>query len=90
MDCAKTGHENIPKNWNYDNYITLNSPLLKNTDEYGLVGGLMTSARDLLLPNFYNQNKGWIKWGFFIDSRMGLEFIDDLIKKKKVKSFGLF
>lgn len=44
----------------------------------------MVSARDLALPNIWNKSRGWIKWGFFTDFRMGLEFIDGLIKQKQV------
>lgn len=84
MDCAKIGHENLPNNWNYDNYITLNSNLLKNTDQYGLIPGLALSARDLLIPNVSNSSKGWIKWGFFTDFKMGLDFVDDLLQRKQV------
>lgn len=85
MDCAKQGHDKIPNNWNYDTYITLNSPLMKYTDEYGILTGLALSARDLLLPNLLNQ-KGWVKWGFFSDMKMGLEFVDGLVQKKQVRS----
>ncbi|KAJ8960795.1 hypothetical protein NQ318_020091 [Aromia moschata] len=94
LDGAKVGYQNIPKSWRFDSYITLNSPLLLNTDKYGLMGGLAYSLSNLLDANFGQANNGSsVKWGFFLPSRTGFEFIDKLIRKEKIqpvihKAFG--
>lgn len=79
------GYQNIPASWKYDTFITLNSPLLVNTDKYGLVGGLVQSANDLLEANLSRFQEGSrVKWGFFIPSTEGFKLIDDLVTKEKV------
>ncbi|CAH1116802.1 unnamed protein product [Phaedon cochleariae] len=86
LDCAKMGYQNIPKSWKYDSYITLNSPLLTNTDNYGLLAGLVHSANDLLGANLNRlKDSSSVRWGFFVPSRNGFEFINDLILKEKIR-----
>lgn len=82
LDCAKFGYENIPSSWKYNKFITLNSPLMINTDKYGLLAGLTVSARDLLLPRVYGGKS--VRWGFFAPSGDGFKFIDRLVKNGKV------
>lgn len=85
LDGAKVGYQNIPKNWQYDTYITLNSPLLINTDKYGLLGGLVCSVNNLLEANLSARNTGGaVKWGFFVPYKKGFEFIDELIDSEQV------
>ncbi|KAK4879336.1 hypothetical protein RN001_007482 [Aquatica leii] len=85
LDCANLGHTNIPKLWKYKNYISLNSPLIKNTDKFGVLGGLSTSICQLLESNISKlPNSQSIRWGYFIPSESGLQFIDELIKSKKI------
>lgn len=85
LDCAQIGVQNIPPTWQYNKYITLNSPLMKNTDKYGLMQGLAVSAVDLLRPNIQGvcDGKSW-RWGFFIPSEAGLKSVDDLIHRKMI------
>lgn len=88
MDCAKVGYQNIPSTWKYDTFITLNSPLLLNTDNYGLIPGLVQSANDLLSANLSRyQNGSCVKWGFFIPSSSGFGFINKLILQGQVCCF---
>ncbi|EFA04391.1 reticulon-4-interacting protein 1, mitochondrial [Tribolium castaneum] len=80
LDCAKFGYENIPKTWKFGTYITLNSPLLLNTDKYGLVGGLLNSAATFLSNNIKPPGeKRCLMWGFFVPSGSGFQFINKLI-----------
>ncbi|XP_057662001.1 reticulon-4-interacting protein 1, mitochondrial [Diorhabda carinulata] len=86
LDGARMGHQNIPKGWKFDTYISLNSPLLKNTDQYGLLPGLAYSLSDVLESNLKRFKDGSsIVWGFFVPSRNGFEFINELITDKKIK-----
>lgn len=82
LDCAKFGYENVPSTWIYDKYITLNSPLMLNTDRYGIIGGLATSAGALLKPRVQAGKN--IRWGFFVPSGNGFGFVDKLVKKGQV------
>lgn len=79
------GYNNIPSNWKYDTYITLNSPLLLNTDNYGLIPGLAQSANELLSANLNRcQDGSSVKWGFFFPSNSGFNFINNLVLQRKV------
>lgn len=90
MDCAQVGHKNIPNSWNYGSYITLNSPLLHNTDNYGLVGGLAYSAASLIPANINSLSKGQlVKWAYVIPCKEGMEFVNDLVKTCKVRKLIL-
>ncbi|KAF5283343.1 hypothetical protein FQR65_LT13892 [Abscondita terminalis] len=85
LDCVKLGHENIPKSWKYKKYISLNSPLMLNMDQHGLVRGLATSLCQLIGANISKiPNKQSIRWGYFTPSETGLHFIDDLIQNKEI------
>ncbi|KAJ8972799.1 hypothetical protein NQ314_000035 [Rhamnusium bicolor] len=86
LDCAKVGYQNISESWQYDSYISLNSPLLLNTDKYGLMAGLVYSANNLLEANLNRFGRGSIvKWAFFVPSHQGFEFINELICSEKIK-----
>ncbi|CAH1960537.1 unnamed protein product [Acanthoscelides obtectus] len=84
LDCAKIGYDKIPATWQYDTYITLNSPLLTNTDKQGLLAGLAVSARDFVKSKIDSCQKGsQVKWRFFVPSADGFKFVHDLISKKR-------
>ncbi|XP_044751143.1 reticulon-4-interacting protein 1 homolog, mitochondrial-like [Coccinella septempunctata] len=86
LDCAKFGIDRVPNEWKFGQYITLNSPLILNTDEYGLVGGLMKSTSSLLSQNIMKLKDGKrVKWGFFIPSNSGFELIDRLAKNNQLR-----
>lgn len=81
------GHQAIPSSWQYTTYISLNSPLLRNTDQYGLIGGLALSAADLIPSNLLTLSQGkCVKWAYFYPSTDGLKFIDRLIRNAEVNS----
>lgn len=82
MDCAKFGYENLPPSWKFKKFVTLNSPLMLNTDKYGVLPGLAASARDLLLPRITAGKN--VRWGFFLPSGDGFKCIDGLVKDGKV------
>ncbi|RZC35709.1 reticulon-4-interacting protein 1, mitochondrial-like [Asbolus verrucosus] len=85
-NCAKFGYDNVPKTWKFGTYITLNSPLLHNTDKLGLVGGLLSSASTLLSYNLKPPgNQKCLTWGFFVPSSRGLQFIHNLISQGKIR-----
>jgi hypothetical protein len=85
LDCAKFGYDNVPKSWKFGTYVTLNSPLLLNTDKFGLVGGLLSSANTFLKDNLKPPGeKKCVMWGFFLPSSSGFQFIHKLISNGKV------
>ncbi|KAF2902857.1 hypothetical protein ILUMI_03332 [Ignelater luminosus] len=85
LDCAKFGYQNIPQTWKFKRYVTLNSPLLINTDKYGLVGGLAASMNELVGANLTKCLDGKsMRWGFFVPSSDGLKFIDGLVRNKQI------
>lgn len=85
LDAANMGIQNLPQTWQYESYVTLNSPLLINNDKYGLLGGLLTSAGNFLEANATRICSGkTVRWGYFIPSSSGFRFIHDLICDGKV------
>ncbi|XP_022909117.1 reticulon-4-interacting protein 1, mitochondrial [Onthophagus taurus] len=86
LDCAQIGYRNIPNSWCYKRYITLNSPLLSNTDKYGFIGGMAVNAADVIASNFPKIFEGkTVRWGFVLPSKEGLQFIASLIQQEKLK-----
>jgi NADPH:quinone reductase-like Zn-dependent oxidoreductase len=86
LDCAKFGYDNVPKSWKFGTYVTLNSPLLINTDKFGLVGGLLSSANTFLKDNLKPPGeKKCVMWGFFLPSSSGFQFIHKLISNGKIR-----
>jgi len=86
LDAANMGIQNVPSTWNYETYVTLNSPLLVNNDKYGLFGGMWTSAGNLFETNVSRICSGkTVRWGYFIPLNAGFRFIDDLICHEKIK-----
>ncbi|XP_023287518.1 reticulon-4-interacting protein 1 homolog, mitochondrial isoform X2 [Orussus abietinus] len=87
LDCANQGPDLIKvKGYPHSTYITLNSPMLKNIDKYGLFGGGIKNIVDILKYNIYEPQKiGSVKWGFFVPSRTGLNMLQTLVESGKVK-----
>lgn len=73
------------KGYPHSTYIALNSPLLKNTDQHGLVVGMAKNVQDFLKFNIPRQeNKSCVKWGFFIPSQTGIKVLQKLVENKEV------
>lgn len=88
LDCSGQGPQGAEQlNFNYKQYVTFSSPLLKNIDSSGLSLGLFKNTRDILETNFRSLSKqnGLVKWGFFLPSSHGIEFLKNLAERKKVK-----
>ncbi|KAK9888820.1 hypothetical protein WA026_001043 [Henosepilachna vigintioctopunctata] len=86
LDCAKFGVNNLPTNWKFKQFITLNSPLMLNTDKYGLLPGVLKSATTLVGDNIVILKDGKvIKWGFFLPCKKGFELINGLLTKKEIR-----
>lgn len=87
MDCANQGPDQIRlKNYPHNTYITLNPPLLKNTDQYGLIVGTVKNIGELLKYNIpITENKSTVKWGFFIPSETGIKTLKEFVENGKVQ-----
>ncbi|KAF4522529.1 hypothetical protein B566_EDAN009976 [Ephemera danica] len=81
-----TPHLDCMKEWSLARYVTITSPLLKNTDQYGLIAGTVKSALDLLMPNIEGVYKrgATVRWGFFVPSQLGLSQITELVQAGKI------
>lgn len=86
LDCANQGPSQIrAKGYPHNTYISLNSPVLKNIDEYGLISGTVKNIGELVKYNIpIGDNKGTVKWGFFVPSRTGISMIEELVENGKV------
>lgn len=86
LDCTRQGPEQIRmKGYPYNTYITLDSPMLKNFDQHGLVLGALQNVGDIARFNIpIAQNKGCVKWGFFLRSQEGIRVIQELVENGRV------
>ncbi|XP_055545478.1 reticulon-4-interacting protein 1 homolog, mitochondrial isoform X2 [Wyeomyia smithii] len=87
LDCANKGTEygtSIP--WKFDQYITFNSPVLKNIDENGFATGMCQNALNIVRNNVasVSAQKGLIKWGYFAPAPQGIAFLQRLVEKGKL------
>ncbi|XP_063982480.1 reticulon-4-interacting protein 1, mitochondrial [Diachasmimorpha longicaudata] len=88
LDCANQGPDLVKqKGYDCGSYITLNSPLLRNIDELGYVGGAIKNLTDLLKYNIpLKENKSFVKWGFFAPSSAGMRTLQELVEDGKITS----
>lgn len=77
------------KEWSNAKFISLRSPMLQNTDSYGLVAGMARNAADFVVSNVSSgaPAKGSsIRWGFFMPLPAGVKEIALMVEEKKVCS----
>ncbi|XP_065355927.1 reticulon-4-interacting protein 1 homolog, mitochondrial [Calliphora vicina] len=87
LDCSGQGPQGAELlNFNYKQYVTFSSPLLKNIDSSGLGLGLLKNVRNILETNFKSVSKqnGLVKWGFFSPAAQGIEFLKKLAEREKI------
>lgn len=86
LDCAGKGSEYanaLPGS--FKSYVTFKSPLLKNFDSHGLIGGVFSNARDLIASNVTAlEGNGAVKWGYFMPSQNGIQYLKQLAEKGKL------
>lgn len=91
LDAAGIPYENIcnytPLLKSWSAFITLRSPILTNTDSYGMVAGMFKNAYDLVVPNLFSGAvfKGsTIRWGVFMPIESGIKELARLVEEKKI------
>jgi len=94
LDAAGIPYEDIGgaytpllKPWSWAKFITLRSPVLHNTDSYGMVFGMLKNVYDLVAPNVCSGAvfKGsTIRWGFFMPVERGIGELALLAAEKKI------
>lgn len=86
LDCANQGPEHVRmKGYPHDTYVGLNSPLLKNLDNHGLVMGMAKNLENFLKFNIpIAENKSCVKWGFFVPSQTGINVLQKLVENEQV------
>lgn len=86
LDCANQGPDEIrSKGYQHCTYITLNSPLLKNIDQHGLIGGTVKNISELVKYNIPSaDNRSFVKWGFFAPSQTGMKILHALVESGEV------
>ncbi|XP_066991829.2 reticulon-4-interacting protein 1 homolog, mitochondrial [Anabrus simplex] len=93
LDAAGIGSDKGPnyakylKDFKLSKYITLKSPLLRNFDDYGIVGGMVKNAVDLIVPNIKTgtiSTTSSVRWGFFFPAPGSIEEISSLVEQGKV------
>lgn len=75
------------KCWSFSGFITLRSPILQNTDSFGMVAGMLKNAYDLVIPNIVSGAlfKGSsIRWGTFMPLESGIKELTRLAEEKKL------
>uniref|UniRef100_A0A023F1M1 Putative zinc-binding oxidoreductase n=1 Tax=Triatoma infestans TaxID=30076 RepID=A0A023F1M1_TRIIF len=91
FDCATniTHYTYIPflKDWSNSKYITLSSPLLSNTDKFGLMAGMVKNATEIVRSNIISgapTRGATIRWAYFLPLETGVNEIHALFTKKKI------
>ncbi|XP_052866071.1 reticulon-4-interacting protein 1 homolog, mitochondrial-like [Anopheles cruzii] len=87
LDCAGKGTDyakEVP--WRFDQYITFNSPVLKNIDTNGFSAGMYQNAADLVRSNVssFNSCRGLVKWGYFVPAPQGIAYLQRLVERGKL------
>uniref|UniRef100_A0A2P2HYW4 Reticulon-4-interacting protein 1 n=1 Tax=Hirondellea gigas TaxID=1518452 RepID=A0A2P2HYW4_9CRUS len=78
LECLKTNRN--------ASYVSLLSPLLKNTDAHGLLLGVAKSALELVQLNSSSLGKGrLVKWGYYSPSKQALAQIRDMMQRGQLK-----
>lgn len=75
------------KPWSLSAFITLRSPIMHNTDSYGMFCGMIKNAYDLIVPNILSGAifKGSsIRWGYFMPVESGIKELARLAEEKKI------
>ena len=73
--------------WSNSKIVTLMSPLLRSTDQNGLVPGAIQTAIELAVKNAQTINNGvTFRYGYFMPNPQALKRIASLIEKGKIKS----
>ncbi|RZF40667.1 hypothetical protein LSTR_LSTR012768 [Laodelphax striatellus] len=94
LDAAGLLEDDVPqyigllKEWSLAKFITLRSPVLRNTDKMGLVPGMLQNAVDLLVPNLASGalSKGSsFRWGFFMPVPPAMDEINSLVQTSKIR-----
>ena len=89
LDCAGLGIERISSVINLDKLVTggsvvsLSSPMLSNTDKYGLIQGTLCSMQTLLQYNMTSCRYS-TKWAFFQPDSRALDILGKLVEQKIV------
>ncbi|XP_058059391.1 reticulon-4-interacting protein 1 homolog, mitochondrial [Anopheles bellator] len=87
LDCAGKGTDyakEVP--WRFDQYITFNSPVLKNIDTDGFSAGMYHNAADLVRSNVssFNSCRGLVKWGYFVPAPQGIAYLQRIVERGKL------
>ena len=99
MDAAGLGadaglkYADCLKDWNLSKFITLRSPMLRNVDDYGVVGGMAKNTVDLLVTNVktgLTSKSSTIRWGFFLPLSDAIKEITTFVEEGKVSALNLF
>ncbi|XP_075153764.1 NAD(P)H oxidoreductase RTN4IP1, mitochondrial [Haematobia irritans] len=87
LDCSGQGPKGAEiLNFKYNQYVTFSSPVLKNIDNSGMALGLLKNVGSLVETNIksFSEQKGPIKWGFFTPAPQGIEFLKQMVERKKI------
>lgn len=92
LDCAGRGSDEARSHgWQFKNYVTFSSPLLRNIGAEGLVSGALKSVDQILTVNFRGRQgegsvgQGLVKWGYFVAHPRGLQYLRNLAEGGKLK-----
>ncbi|EAT47729.1 AAEL001183-PA [Aedes aegypti] len=87
LDCAGKGTDyatSVP--WRFEQYITFNSPVLKNIDDNGFATGMVQNAVCIVRNNLatVSAHNGLVKWGYFVPAPQGIAYLQKLVEHGKL------
>lgn len=88
LDAGGLGPDYASKlSWTFHQYISLEPPILNNTDSSGIFLGSVKSALSFIKHNIKTVigQRGLLKWGFFLPAPQGIEYLRKLVDAGKLK-----
>ncbi len=74
------------RKWKDAKYVTLSSPLLKNTDQFGLIMGTALSAFQASKDTINSLSEGTsVRWAFYCPDSNALKTITELVENSKIR-----
>lgn len=90
--CYKNANDKLGKSLIFDRnrtvYVTLSSPLLRNFDQNGLLGGTVTTITDALIDTLNGAEFGInFRWAYYLPNPKALAYIAQLVEQDFIKPY---
>lgn len=88
LDCAGQGITYARRvAWNFDQFVTFTSPIVRNIDYNGLAIGFFKNVVSLLESNVQTlaRYRAITKWAYFVPVPQGIEYLKKQVERNKIR-----